>query len=58
MADGSEFGGMPADEHDAVLGVVVPREGVDLAVAGCDRMFGELSPLQQLFARHGEPEAG
>jgi capsular polysaccharide export protein len=41
-----------------VNGDFFTREGVDLAVTGCDRMLGELSPLEEIFARHGEPEGG
>jgi capsular polysaccharide export protein len=30
-------------------------DGVALAVAGCDRMLGASSPLEQLLRRHGQP---
>ena len=39
-----------------VNGDFFTREGVELAVAGCARMLGEMSPLDELFARHGEPD--
>jgi capsular polysaccharide export protein len=38
-----------------VNGDFFTRDGVALAVAGCDRMFGELSPLEALLRRHGMP---
>ena len=38
-----------------VNGDFFTRAGVALAVAGCERMFGELSPLEELLRRHGVP---
>jgi capsular polysaccharide export protein len=38
-----------------VNGDFFTREGIALAVKGCDRMLGERSPLETLFERFGRP---
>lgn len=49
--------------HDIVIhatqvnGDFVTRAGMALAVDGCERMFGPLSPLEQLLLRFGDPRA-
>lgn len=38
-----------------VNGDFCTRQGIALAVAGCERMLGERSPLEALLLRHGAP---